>query len=116
MQSSQTKIRRSLANVRLTRMAAAASLLLLCASQTAYALTAAGTQISNQASATYTDSGLAQRNVTSNTVVTVVQQVASLTLASNGAKSAAPGTLVSYAHTLTNTGNGADSFVLTAAN
>jgi len=84
--------------------------------QTAHAATAAGTMISNQASATYTDATLASRTATSNTVVTVVQQVASLTLSADGAKSVTAGGEVSYPHTLTNTGNGADSFALTNAN
>src|SRR5438132_1117312 len=74
----------------------------------AHAAAPAGSSISNQASATYTDAALGTHSVTSNTVVTVVQQVASLTLASNGAKTAAPGGQVVYAHSITNTGNGAD--------
>jgi uncharacterized repeat protein (TIGR01451 family) len=48
-------------------------------------------------------------------VTTVVQQVASLTLTANGAKTASPGSAVFYPHTLTNTGNGSDSFTLTLA-
>jgi uncharacterized repeat protein (TIGR01451 family) len=48
-------------------------------------------------------------------VTTVVQQVASLTLTANGAKTASPGAAVFYPHTLTNTGNGSDSFTLTLA-
>jgi trimeric autotransporter adhesin len=43
-----------------------------------------------------------------------VQQVASLTLVQNGAQNATPGSLVYYPHTLTNTGNGSDTFSLTA--
>src|SRR6185437_7060337 len=54
----------------------------------------AGTAIGNQASATYTDTSGISRSVTSNVVQTIVQQVASLTL----------------------TGNGSDSFNLTAVN
>ncbi|MFT3736856.1 MAG: hypothetical protein QM776_17900 [Rhodocyclaceae bacterium] len=78
----------------------------------AVAAPAAGTSIGNQASATYSDASLVTRTVTSNAVVTIVQQVASLTLGSNGTKQAAPGGLVSYPHTVTNTGNGTDSFTL----
>jgi uncharacterized repeat protein (TIGR01451 family) len=48
-------------------------------------------------------------------VNTIVQQVASLTLTANGAKTASPGAPVFYPHTLTNTGNGSDSFTLTLA-
>ncbi len=76
----------------------------------------AGTSISNQASATYTDASGVPRTVTSNVVQTTVQQVASLTLAANGAQSANPGSVVYYPHTLTNTGNGTDSFGLTTSN
>src|SRR5215467_13398698 len=81
----------------------------------AYAQTAAGTAIGNQASATYTDSSSVSRTATSNVVTTIVQQVASLTLTANGAKTASPGSAVFYPHTLTNTGNGSDSFTLTLA-
>lgn len=88
----------------------------LCWHAAAWAAPAAGTQIGNQASATYTDDSQTTRTVTSNTVTTVVQQVASLTLISNGARSATPGGQVSYPHTLTNTGNGPDSFALSATN
>jgi uncharacterized repeat protein (TIGR01451 family) len=76
----------------------------------------AGTSIGNQASVTYTDSSGASRTVTSNTVQTVVQQVASLTLTANGAKTASVGSVVYYPHTLTNTGNGSDTFALSAVN
>src|SRR5215472_12180793 len=81
----------------------------------AYAQTAAGTAIGNQASATYTDSSSVSRTATSNVVTTIVQQVASLTLTANGAKTASPGSPVFYPHTLVNTGNGSDSFTLTLA-
>src|SRR5690349_1753574 len=81
----------------------------------ATAQTAAGTSIGNQASATYTDSSSVSRTATSNVVTTVVQQVASLTLTANGAKTASPGAPVFYPHTLTNTGNGSDSFTLSLA-
>lgn len=76
----------------------------------------AGTSISNQASATYTDSSAVSRTVNSNTVSTTVLPVASLTLTANGAQNASPGSVVYYPHTLTNTGNGADTFNLAAIN
>ncbi|MFS2037071.1 beta strand repeat-containing protein [Polaromonas sp. CT11-55] len=76
----------------------------------------AGTSISNQASATYSDASGITRTVTSNVVQTTVQQIASLTLASNGAQNATPGSVVYYPHTLTNTGNGTDTFNLTTSN
>src|SRR5947208_93430 len=87
----------------------------LLAPSTATAQTAAGTAIGNQASATYTDSSSVSRTATSNVVTTIVQQVASLQLTANGAKTASPGGPVFYPHTLVNTGNGSDSFTLTLA-
>ena len=55
---------------------------------------AAGTSIGNQASVTYTDGSGNSRSVTSNLVQTIVQQVASLTLTTSGAKNAAIGSTV----------------------
>jgi hypothetical protein len=98
-----------------TRLTVAASLLLAVA-HTAQAGTAAGTTISNTATATYVDSGLVARTATSNTVITTVQQVAAVTLATGSNKTAAANTTVSFLHTLTNTGNGNDTFNLTEAN
>ncbi|UUZ77676.1 hypothetical protein LP414_11720 [Polaromonas sp. P1(28)-13] len=74
----------------------------------------AGTTISNQASASYSDASGQPRTVTSNVVLTTVQQVASLTLTANGVQNATPGSMVYYPHSLTNTGNGSDSFNLAA--
>jgi trimeric autotransporter adhesin len=76
----------------------------------------AGTSISNQASATYTDGSNVVRTVTSNVVQTTVLQVASLTLTANGAQNANPGSVTYYPHTLTNTGNGSDTFNLATIN
>ncbi len=77
----------------------------------------AGTQIGNQASASYTDSSNTERTATSNVAITIVQQVASFTLTTDGqAKYAAAGSQVLYPHTLINTGNGSDTFDLSAAN
>ncbi len=72
-----------------------------------------GTSIGNQASATYTDGSGVSHTVTSNVVYTIVQQVSSLTLTSDNSKYSTAGGLVSFPHTLTNTGNGTDSFALT---
>ena len=72
----------------------------------------AGTAIGNQASATYTDASNAARTVTSNVVTAIVQQVASLTLAASTSKTVAVGSQVTYPVTLTNTGNGTDTFNL----
>jgi uncharacterized repeat protein (TIGR01451 family) len=108
---SKTQRRRGAGSVLLALLA----LCLLILGSAAYAAPpAAGTSIGNQASATYTDGSGTSRTVTSNTVQTVVQQVASLTLTSNGNKSAAVGSTVYYPHTLINTGNGTDTFALTS--
>ena len=76
----------------------------------------AGTSIGNQASATYVDGSAVTRSVSSNVVSTIVQQVAALTITQSLSKTAAAGTQVSYPVTLTNTGNGTDSFALTQTN
>lgn len=71
---------------------------------------AAGTNISNVASASYTDSTGNSKTVTSNVVTTTVLQVASFTLVSDQTKTANANGQVSLSHTLTNTGNGSDTF------
>jgi len=76
---------------------------------------AANSTIGNTASATYTDASLVNRTATSNTVNTIVQQVSSFTLVANRTAVVAPGGQVVYSHTLTNTGNGSESFVLSSA-
>lgn len=94
-----------------------AMLLAMLAPLQAFAATPlAGTSIGNQAAASYTDASLTPRVVTSNTVSTIVQQVASFTLAATQTKSASPGGTVYFPHTLTNTGNGTDTFTLATAN
>jgi trimeric autotransporter adhesin len=103
----------------LRRLAAcfAASVLVLVAFSAAEATPPpAGTSIGNQASATYTDASGVSHTITSNVVQTTVQQVASLTLTQNGAQNATAGSVAYYPHTLTNTGNGSDTFNLTTAN
>jgi trimeric autotransporter adhesin len=79
---------------------------------TAHAAPAAGTVIGNQAAATYTDASGTARTSTSNTVTTTVAQVASFTLTATQSKIAAAGSTVYFPHTLTNTGNGTDTFNL----
>lgn len=102
---------------RLFAMLVISAVLAVIAMQSAHATPPpAGMAIGNQASATYTDASGISRSVTSNVVQTIVQQVASLTLTANGAQTASPGSSVYYPHTLTNTGNGSDSFNLAAAN
>lgn len=87
-------------------------LILLFSVSNVQAATPAGTQISNSAAATYKDSAGIDRTVTSNTVITQVQQVASVTLDTDLSYLVNPGGEVSYPVTLTNTGNGSDSFLL----
>lgn len=70
----------------------------------------AGTNISNIASASYTDSNGSNKTVTSNIVTTTVLQVASFTLITDQTKTANANGQVSLSHTLTNTGNGSDTF------
>ena len=98
------------------RLSLAASMLVL-ASQGAYAAsTAAGTEITNQASASYLDSLLRGHTAVSNIVTTVVQQVGSADMGDGSAKNAAASAQVVYSHSITNTGNGADTFTLSATN
>jgi len=74
----------------------------------------AGSVIGNQATASYVDSGGVTRTVTSNLVETIVQQVAGVTVDPDAqTKMAGPGTTVYFPHTITNNGNGTDSFNLT---
>jgi uncharacterized repeat protein (TIGR01451 family) len=76
----------------------------------------AGTNISNVATASYTDGTNTPRTVTSNEVKTTVLQVASFTLEADRTATANPNGQVSLAHTLTNTGNGGDTFEINLAN
>ncbi|CAN5423345.1 NEW3 domain-containing protein [soil metagenome] len=94
-----------------------AAVLLALAGMSAHAAApAAGASISNQASASYADGSGVSRTVTSNTVSTLVTQVAGMTLTADGAQTATPGSIVYYPHTLTNTGNGSDTFGLSSTN
>ena len=97
------------------RLSLAASMLVL-ASQGAHAATAAGTEITNQASAVYLDSLLRGHTAVSNIVTTVVQQVGSVDMGDGSNKNAAASTQVVYAHSISNTGNGADTFTLSSTN
>ncbi len=76
----------------------------------------AGTSIGNIASADYTDSTSTPRTTQSNPVTTTVRQIASLTLTSPNNAFVTPGGQLVYPHTLTNTGNGNDTFLLSVAN
>lgn len=76
----------------------------------------AGTNISNIASASYTDSNGSNKTVTSNVVTTTVLQVASFTLIADQTQTANANGQVSLSHTLTNTGNGTDTFNVAVVN
>lgn len=104
--------RRGAARSTRTLVALAALALALLPLRGALAAPAAGTLIGNAASATYSDGSGVTRTVTSNVVTTVVQQVASLTLVQDLARTASIGGQIAYPVTLTNTGNGTDSFAL----
>ena len=83
----------------------------------AYAATpAAGTNISNIATASYVDGTSTTRTVTSNEVKTTVLQVGSFTLEQDRSATANPNGVVTLSHVLTNTGNGTDEFTLNLAN
>ncbi len=88
-------------------------------SPAAFALgTAAGTTISNQAQADYKDAnGNALPTVYSNTVTTIVSQVAGVDVSpATSSAAGAQGTTVSFASVITNTGNGPDTMSLAAVN
>ncbi|HKQ59009.1 MAG TPA: hypothetical protein VJY35_14180 [Candidatus Eisenbacteria bacterium] len=97
-------------------LAAVLSVTTLTCAAVAQAAPPAGTPIGNQASASYLDASATPRTATSNLVTTIVQQVASFTLTADGSRTAAPGGQAVFPHTLTNTGNGTDTFPLTLIN
>ena len=99
----------------LRAMLAVAALLCLGLSAQATA-PLAGTVIGNAASATYKDNTNVVRQVTSNVVTTVVQQVYGFTLVADRTASVAPGGQAFFPHTVTNTGNGSDSYTLSVVN
>ena len=75
-----------------------------------------GTIIRNTATVSYNGPAGAITSYPSNEVSAVVQQVAAFTLASSQTRATATNTQVVFSHTITNTGNGPDRFVLTATN
>ena len=104
-------------NVKLSRTLLATVLVgllaLLLAANVRAEAPAAGTSIGNQATATYTDGSGTTRSVTSNVVSTLILQVAGLTLTQDNTRYSSAGGVAYFPHTLTNTGNSADSFNLT---
>jgi trimeric autotransporter adhesin len=105
----------NLSNLARYGFAAAASTAYL-ASSIALAAPLAGTSIGNQAAATYTDASAVTRTATSNTVTTIVQQVAAFTMTATQTKVGTAGAPVTFPHTITNTGNGTDTFNLGVVN
>lgn len=82
----------------------------------AVAATAAGTLIKNLATVTYEDSAGNKYSAQSNEAVITVKQVYKADLSSDSVKTAAAGQMTYIQHTLTNNGNGTDTYTLTAAN
>ena len=97
-------------------LALGVALVLGLATGAAIAAPPAGTPIGNQASADYLDASGTPRTATSNLVTTIVQQVESISLTADGARTSGPGGPGTFPHTLTNTGNGTDDFPLVTTN
>lgn len=72
----------------------------------------AGSNISNIATASYTDGNGASKTVTSNEVKTTVLQVGAFTLEQNGTATVTPNGTATISHTLSNNGNGTDSYTI----
>ena len=93
-----------------------AALMAAGATFNAYGATAAGTEIKNLATVSYEDSAGNSFTAQSNEAVVTVAQVYSATVNSTDTSlTASPGQPVDLSYTLENTGNGADTFVLSAA-
>jgi len=105
--------RRSFGFSFLIGLIATVSLMTVLSASAQAATPPAGATISNRATADYNDTGGTLQHASSNEVTTTVTQVGSYTLDTDNTKTAAPGTAVYMPHTLTNTGNGADTFNIT---
>ncbi len=75
----------------------------------------AGTLITNQITSTFLDATLGSHSSSSNVVQLAVAQKAGFTLVGDLTKTSAPGSAANFPHTLTNIGNGSDSFTLLAS-
>lgn len=82
----------------------------------AVAATAAGTLIKNLATVTYQDTAGNTYSAQSNEAVITVKQVYKADLSSDSTKTATAGQMVYIQHTLTNNGNGSDTYTLSATN
>lgn len=82
----------------------------------AVAATAAGTLIKNLATVTYEDTAGNKYSAQSNEAVITVKQVYKAELSSDTNKTATAGQMTYIQHTLTNNGNGTDTYTLSAAN
>lgn len=81
----------------------------------AIAATAAGTQIKNLATVTYEDENGNEYSAQSNEAVITVKQVYTAEIGVDTTKTAAAGQMVYSQHTLTNNGNGEDTYTLNVA-
>jgi len=77
---------------------------------------AAGTRVVNQANVLYTDENGEVREALTNEVVLFVQQVFAATLEGDNTRAATSGSTARFVHTLTNTGNGEDTYCVSAEN
>jgi len=84
----------------------------LVTSLKAQAITPAGTVIGNAATATYYDENNNQYTTTSNLVQTTVAEVCGVDVEGGGDKEGVPGQIVYVPFTVTNTGNGENTFTL----
>ncbi|MBC7622755.1 MAG: hypothetical protein H7232_05165 [Aeromicrobium sp.] len=87
-------------------------MLLVVAQRVNAAAAPANSTIGNQATATYVDSGSVSRTASSNSVQTTVAQVYASTLNQSGSKTVPPNQQVCFPHSITNNGNGTDTFAL----
>lgn len=105
-------------NFQLSKIAASLAVMggvVFVSSQVMAATPVAGTNISNVATASYTDNTGTTRTVTSNEVKTVVEQVGSFTLVQDRSVTTVPNGQATMSHILTNTGNGTDTFTISLA-
>jgi len=108
--------RRICAILRQALVLAGVGTLALSAQRVAAAPAPPGTLIQNIATATFVNTAGSPETIDSNAVVLSVTQVGSFTLTASQTRTAAPGASVNFPHTLTNTGNGTDTFDLSITN